>query len=139
MKAAATAATEAAAQDAVAAQMAAAMGVPVEATPGQPAVDEDWQWSHVHSCSEASGVERYEASQGHTSKDIAVVVTWANYEGFTWSQLRARNAKVWYTSIRRMGPNTASTKRLKRLKKLGHENVLVDCFTIHEGVREAHI
>ena len=43
-----------------------------------------------------------------------------------WSQLRARNAKVLYRSVRRMmGPDTAPAKRLQ---KQGHNNVPVDCF-----------
>ena len=70
---------------------------------------------------------RYEASQGYTSREVANVVVWADYEGSTWSQFRARNAKVLYRSVRRMGPNTAPAKRLQ---KQGHNNVLVGCFII---------
>ena len=50
---------------------------------------------------------------------------WADYEGCTWSQLRVRNAKVLYRSVRRMGPDTTPAKRLQ---KVGNSNVLVDCF-----------
>ena len=66
---------------------------------------------------------RYEATQGYTSREVATSIVWADYEGNTWSQLRARNAKVLYRSVRRMGPDTAPGKRLQ---KQGHNNVLVD-------------
>ena len=52
-------------------------------------------------------------------------MVWADYEGYTWSQLRVRNAKVLYRSVKRTGPDTAPAKRLQ---KVGHSNVLVDCF-----------
>ena len=39
--------------------------------------------------------------------------------------MRAKDAKVLYRSVRRIGPDTAPTKRLR---KQGHNNVLVDCF-----------
>ena len=68
---------------------------------------------------------RYEASQAYTSGEVATAVIWADYEGYTWSQLRGRNAKVLYRSVRRMGPGTVPTKRLR---KVGNSNVLVDCF-----------
>ena len=80
---------------------------------------------HAWSISEALGMWRYEASQGYTSREVATAVVWADYEGYTWSQLRVRNAKVLYRSVRRMGPDTAPAKRLQ---KVGHSNVLVDCF-----------
>ena len=80
---------------------------------------------HTWSLSEALGMGRYEASQGYTSREVAKAVVWADYEGSTWSQLRARNAKVLYRSVKRMGPDTAPAKRLR---KQGHNNVLVDCF-----------
>ena len=50
---------------------------------------------------------------------------WADYEGYTWPQLRVRNAKVLYRSVKRMGPDTAPAKRLQ---KIGHSDVLVACF-----------
>ena len=78
---------------------------------------------HTWSLSKALGMGRYEASQGYTSGEVAKAVVWADYEGNTWSQLRARNAKVLYRSVRRMGPDTAPGKRLQ---KQGHNNVLVD-------------
>ena len=68
---------------------------------------------------------RYEATQGYTSREVATSIVWADYEGNTWSQLRARNAKVLYRSVRRMGPDTDPAKRLQ---KQGRNNVLVDCF-----------
>jgi hypothetical protein len=80
---------------------------------------------HTWSLSEALGMGRYGASQGYTSREVAKAVVWADYEGSTWSQLRARNAKVLYRSVKRMGPDTAPAKRLQ---KQGHDNVLVDCF-----------
>ena len=80
---------------------------------------------HAWSLSEALGVGRYEASQGYTSREVATAVIWADYEGYTWSQLRGRNAKVLYRSVRRMGPDTAPARRLQ---KIGNSNVLVDCF-----------
>ena len=80
---------------------------------------------HGWSISEALGVGRYEASQGYTSREVSATVVWSDYEGSTWSQLRARNAKVLYRSVRRMGPDTAPAERLR---KVGHNNVLVDCF-----------
>ena len=80
---------------------------------------------HTWSLSEALGMGRYEASQGYTSREVAKAVVWADYEGSTWSQLRARNAKVLYRSVKRMGSDTAPAKRLQ---KQGHNNVLVDCF-----------
>ena len=61
----------------------------------------------------------------YTSREVAAAVVWADYEGSTWSQLRARNAKVLYRSTRRMGPDTAPTKRLQAI---GHHNILVHCF-----------
>ena len=42
---------------------------------------------------------------------MAAAVVWADYEGYTWSQLRVRNAKVLYRSVKRMGPDTAPAKR----------------------------
>jgi hypothetical protein len=80
---------------------------------------------HGWSLSEALGIGRYEASQGYTSREVAAAVIWADYEGYTWSQLRVRNAKVLYRSVRRMGPDTAPARRLQ---KVGNSNVLVDCF-----------
>ena len=80
---------------------------------------------HNWSLSEALGVGRYEASQGYTSREVAAAVIWSDYEGSTWSQLRARNAKVLYRSVKRMGPDTAPAKRLQ---KQGYNNVLVACF-----------
>ena len=80
---------------------------------------------HAWNLSEALGVGRYEASQGYTRREVAAAVIWADYEGYTWSQLRGRNAKVLYRSVRRMGPDTAPAKRLQ---KVGNSNVLVDCF-----------
>ena len=77
------------------------------------------------SLSEAMGIGRYEASQGYTNREVSAAVVWADYEGSTWSQLRARNAKVLYRSVRRMGPDTAPAERLR---KVGHNNVLVSCF-----------
>ena len=68
---------------------------------------------------------RYGASQGYTSREVAESVVWADYEGSTWSQLRARNAKLMYRSVRRMGPDTAHAKRIG---KQGHDDALVDCF-----------
>ena len=70
---------------------------------------------------------RYEASQGYTSRVVAKAVVWADYEGSTWPQLRARDAKVPYRLVRRMGPDTAPANRLQ---KQGHDIVLVDCFMI---------
>ena len=67
---------------------------------------------------------RYEASQGYTNREVAKAVVWADYKSSTWSQLRARNAKVLYRSVRRMGPDTAPTKRLQ---KQDDNTVLVDC------------
>ena len=75
--------------------------------------------------SEALGIGRYEPSQGYTTREVAAAVVWADYEGYTWSQLRSRNAKVLYRSVRRMGSETAPGKRLS---KLGNHNVLVNCF-----------
>ena len=66
---------------------------------------------------------RYEAAQGFTRREVATAVIWAGYEGYTWSQLRGRSAKVLYRSVERMGPDTAPAKRLQ---KIGHSNVLVD-------------
>ena len=80
---------------------------------------------HAWSISEALGIGRYEASQGYTSREVAAAVIWADYEGYTWSQLRVRNAKVLYRSVKRMGPDIAPARRLQ---KVGHSNVLVDCF-----------
>ena len=82
---------------------------------------------HAWSISEALGMGRYEASQGYTSREVVAAVIWADYEGYTLSQLRVlvRNAKVLYRSVKRMGPDTALAKRLQ---KVGHSNVLVDCF-----------
>ena len=40
-------------------------------------------------------------------------------------QLRARNPKVLYRSMKRMGPDAAPAQRLR---KVGTSNVLVDCF-----------
>ena len=74
---------------------------------------------HTWSLSEALGMGRYEASQGYTSREVAKAVVWADYEGSTWSQLRARNAKVLYRSVKRMGSDTAPAKRLQ---KQGHNN-----------------
>jgi hypothetical protein len=85
------------------------------------ALDQMQLWS----LSEALGIGRYEASQGYTSRDVAAAVIWADYEGSTWSQQRARNAKVLYRSVRRMGPETAPAKRLQAID---HHNILVDCF-----------
>ena len=79
---------------------------------------------HAWNISEALGIGRYEASQGYTSREVAAAVVWADYEGYTWSQLRVRNAKVLYRSVKRMGPDTAPAKRLQ---KIGRSNVLVDC------------
>ena len=82
----------------------------------------------------------YEASQGYTSREVANAVIWADYEGSTWSQMRARNAKVLYRSMRRMEPDTSPAKMLQ---KQGHNNVLVDCFmkglngTVATGDRQA--
>ena len=56
---------------------------------------------------------------------MASAVVWSDYEGFTWSQLRSRNAKVRYRSVKRKGPDTAPAKRLQ---KVGQSNVLVACF-----------
>ena len=80
---------------------------------------------HTWSLSEALGMGRYETSLGYTIREVANIVVWADYEGSTWSQLWARNAKVLYRSVRRMGHDTAPAKRLQRQ---GHNNVLVDCF-----------
>ena len=80
---------------------------------------------HAWNISEALGIGRYEPSQGYTSREVATAVIWADYEGYTWSQLRVRNAKVLYRSVKRMGPDTAPAKRLQ---KVGRSNVLVDCF-----------
>ena len=65
---------------------------------------------HAWNLSEALGVGRYEASQGYTSREVATAVIWADYEGYTWSQLRGRNVKVLYRSVRRMGPDTTPTR-----------------------------
>ena len=81
---------------------------------------------HAWNLSEALGVGRYEASQGYTSREVAAAVIWADYEGYSWSQLRSRNAKVLYRSVRRMGPDDTAPTR--RLQKVGNSNVLVDCF-----------
>ena len=62
---------------------------------------------HCWSLSEALGIGRYEASQGHTNRQVATAVVWADYEGYTWSQLRARDAKVLYRPVKKMGPDTA--------------------------------
>ena len=70
---------------------------------------------HAWSISEALGIGRYEASQGYTNREVASAVIWSNYEGYTWSQLRSRNAKVLYMSVRRMGPGTAPVKRLQKV------------------------
>ena len=52
---------------------------------------------HILSLLEALGMSRYKASQGYTSREVATAVVWADYEGSSWSQLRAtRNAKVLY-------------------------------------------
>ena len=80
---------------------------------------------HNWSLSEALGVGRYDITQGYTNREVATAVMWADYEGSTWSQLRARNAKVLYRSVRRMGADTAPAKRLRMI---GDHNVLVDCF-----------
>ena len=40
-------------------------------------------------------------------------------------QLRVKNAKVLYRSVKRMGPDTAPARRLQ---KVCNSNVLVDCF-----------
>ena len=60
----------------------------------------------------------------YTNREVAAAVVWADYEGYTWSQLRVRNAKVLYRSVKRVGPDTAPAKRLQ---KIGRSNVLVDC------------
>ena len=72
-----------------------------------------------------ASIGRYEASQGYTNREVAAAVIWADCEGYTWSQLRVRNAKVLYRSVKRMGPDTAPARKLQ---KVGHSNVLVDCF-----------
>ena len=79
---------------------------------------------HAWSISEALGIGRYEASQGYTSREVAAAVVWVDYEGYAWSQLRVRNAKALYRSVKRMGSDTAPAKRLQ---KIGRSNVLVDC------------
>ena len=56
-------------------------------------------WLTGWNLSEALGVGRYEASQGYTSREVAAAVIWADYEGYSWSQLRGRNAKVLYRSV----------------------------------------
>ena len=66
-----------------------------------------------------------QSSQGYTKREVAAAVIWADYAGYAWSQLRARNAKVLYISVKRMGPDTTPAQRLQ---KVGHSNVLVDCF-----------
>ena len=81
---------------------------------------------HTWSFSEALGIGRYEASQGYTGREVNKAVVWADYEGNTWSQLRMRNAKVLYRSVKRMGSDTVPAKMLR---KQGHKNVLVTCFT----------
>ena len=78
-----------------------------------------------HPQNKCVGVGRYEASQGYTSREVAAAVIWTDYEGYNWSQLRSRNAKVLYRSVRRMDPDTAPARRLQ---KVGNSNVLVDCF-----------
>ena len=80
---------------------------------------------HAWNLSEALDEGRYEASQGYTNREVTAAIIWADYEGYTWSQLRVRNAKVLYRSVRRMSPDTAPAKRLQ---KVGNSNVLVDCF-----------
>ena len=52
-------------------------------------------------------------------------MAWADYEGSTWSHLRARNAKALCRSVRRVGPDAAPAKKLQ---KQGHNNALVNCF-----------
>lgn len=71
------------------------------------------------SLSEALGIGRYGASQGYANREVATAVVWTDYEGYTWSQLRSRNAKVLCRSVRRMGPEAVPAKRLQ---KLGHSN-----------------
>ena len=44
---------------------------------------------HTWGLSDALWMGRHGASQGYTSREV-----WADYEGSTWSQLRARNAEV---------------------------------------------
>ena len=80
---------------------------------------------HAWNLSDALGVGRYEASQGYTSRKVTAAAIWADYEGYTWSQLRVRNARVLYRSVRRMCPDTAPARRLQ---KVGNSNVLVDRF-----------
>ena len=97
---------------------------------------------HTWNLSDALGMRRYGASRGYTSRVVAKAVVWADYEGSTWSQLRAENTKVTYRPVRRMGPDTA---RAKRLRKQGHKNVLVDSFmkelnrVVPAGSRQAAI
>ena len=79
---------------------------------------------HAWSISEALGIGRYETSQGYTNREVAVAVVWADYEGYTWSQLRVRNAKVLYGSVKGMGPDIAPAKRQQQI---GRSHVLVDC------------
>ena len=45
--------------------MAATMGVPVEAAPGQPAVDEDWQW--LQQQQQQAAVETAAGNNGNSS------------------------------------------------------------------------
>ena len=70
---------------------------------------------HAWSISEALSIWRYETSQGYTNREVAAEVVWADYEGYTWSHLRVRNAKVLYRSVKRMGPDIAPAKRLQKI------------------------
>ena len=45
---------------------------------------------HAWNLSEALGIGRYEAAQGYTRREVVAAVIWADYEGYTWSQLRVR-------------------------------------------------
>ena len=67
---------------------------------------------HTRSLSNALGVGRHGASEGYTSKEVAKAAVWADREGSTWSQLRARKAKVLYRPVRRMSFDTTPAKRL---------------------------
>ena len=76
---------------------------------------------HAWNISEALGIVRYEATQGYTRQEVATAVIWADYEGYTWSHLRVRNAKVLYRSVKRMRPDTAPTKRLQKSDTLMYQ------------------
>ena len=57
---------------------------------------------HTWNLPEALGIGRYEAVQGSTRRGVAIAMIWVDYEGYIGSQLRVKNAKILYRSVKRM-------------------------------------